>query len=79
MLVCHCNVVSDREIRRAIDAGARDPQAVADACGAGSDCLGCGPSIEQLLDDASMACHAPDELRSLQAHRRRIGVNAAVA
>lgn len=52
MLVCHCNVVTDREIRAAIDAGARDEFDVAEACGAATECGGCLPTVRALLDCA---------------------------
>lgn len=71
MLVCHCNVVTDRQIREAISAGAREPRDVADLCGAGTDCLGCAPHIEDLLADAVLASRDPSGLRSLQARRRQ--------
>lgn len=50
MLVCHCRVVSDREIREAIACGAADDCAIAEACGAGTGCGGCVPTIRELLD-----------------------------
>ena len=70
MLVCHCNVVSDREIREAVMDGATDPAGVTLSCGAGGGCQGCVPLIEQLIEEAAMAFSAPDELRSLHARRR---------
>lgn len=70
MLVCHCNVVTDREIRDAIRAGATDPSAIARHCSAGGDCFGCAPAIERLLEEAAMALHSPRALRSRQARRR---------
>lgn len=53
MLVCHCKVVTDREIRAAVDAGARDEFDVAAACGAGTDCGGCIPTVQQLLGECA--------------------------
>jgi len=53
LLVCHCKVVTDRQIRAAIDAGARDEFDVAAACGAGSDCGGCIPTVQQLLGECA--------------------------
>ena len=49
MLVCHCNGVSDRAIRKAVRRGAVTPREVAGACGAGSCCGGCGPTIRQII------------------------------
>lgn len=50
MIVCHCNVVNDREIRRAIETGAETVVEVTRACGAGGRCGSCTPAIEALLE-----------------------------
>ena len=49
MILCQCNGVSDRKIRRAIDAGASDVEAIGDACGAGTTCGGCHVWLEAML------------------------------
>ena len=49
MFVCHCRKVTDRRICAAIDAGARDPAALATDCGAGGGCGGCLPALQALL------------------------------
>ena len=49
MIVCHCRVVSDRQVRAAIEHGVDDLEGIAEACGAGSDCGGCHPRLEHLL------------------------------
>lgn len=49
MLVCHCNGVSDRHIRRAIREGASTTGDVARSCGAGSCCGGCHDGIRKIL------------------------------
>jgi bacterioferritin-associated ferredoxin len=49
VLLCHCRGVSDRVIDCAIACGARTLDEVADACGAGSQCGGCTPAIDELL------------------------------
>ena len=50
MVVCHCERVNDRTIRKLI----RDPEMTIDdviaGCGAGGRCGGCRDSIEQLLE-----------------------------
>lgn len=51
MIVCHCNVVSDRAIREAIACGAGGVCGVADACRAGTRCGGCLPAVRELLAD----------------------------
>jgi bacterioferritin-associated ferredoxin len=48
MVLCHCAVVSDAVILLEVAAGARDVDAIGDACGAGTVCGGCIPEIERL-------------------------------
>ncbi len=50
MLVCHCKGISQRELERAIAAGACSPGEVTRHCGAGSVCGGCVPVIDELLE-----------------------------
>jgi bacterioferritin-associated ferredoxin len=50
VLICHCNAVSDREVRAAVLDGACDVEEVTSACGAGGDCGSCHASIESLLE-----------------------------
>jgi bacterioferritin-associated ferredoxin len=56
MIVCHCQVVSDRTIRAEIESGARTVGDVARRCGAGTGarCGACRPTIEALLAVHSM-------------------------
>ncbi|WP_432558622.1 (2Fe-2S)-binding protein [Granulicoccus sp. GXG6511] len=49
MIVCHCEVVSDRQIRKAIGNGVACAGAVGLVTGAGTQCGNCLPSIEALL------------------------------
>lgn len=49
MFVCHCRKVTDQRICAAIEAGARDPAALASRCGAGGGCGGCLPAVQALL------------------------------
>ena len=49
MIVCHCQVVSDRVIRTEVDCGALSVDEIADRCGAGSRCGSCRPTIGVLL------------------------------
>lgn len=69
MLVCHCNVVTDREIREAIACGARDEFDVAGMCGAGTGCGGCLETVSRLLADAhcTPGCPVGQALRSARA------------
>ncbi len=51
MLVCHCRAVNEGTIKGCIQDGARDHDAIGDACGAGTECGGCRPIIEELIDE----------------------------
>ncbi len=50
MVVCHCKGICDREVRRAVRAGANHRSAVTRACGAGSVCGGCHATIEEIVE-----------------------------
>jgi len=50
MIVCQCNGVSDRAIRKAIRDGASDRNEVVQACMAGRACGGCVPSIDEIIE-----------------------------
>ena len=49
MIVCHCHGVTDREIRAAVQCGARNCADVADTCGAGSGCGGCHSVVAEIV------------------------------
>lgn len=49
MIVCHCFRVSDREVRRAVTAGACDLASVSRACGAGAGCGGCRSAVAEIV------------------------------
>ncbi len=51
MYVCSCRGVTDREVAQAIVDGADSVGEIARACGAGSNCGGCWPTLELLLDE----------------------------
>lgn len=79
MIVCHCAVVSDSDIRDAIHAGATDVCALAEACGSSRGCGGCLPAIRDEL--VAHGLPTSDELeardiRRILAERR---ISAAVA
>lgn len=48
MIVCHCTGKTDRQIRQAVDSGARSCEEIAQRCDAGTVCGGCVPLIECL-------------------------------
>ena len=60
MWVCHCKGVTDRQIRTAIEAGARTPVEIGTYSRAGTGCGGCLPEVCRLLDDhlTSLAYYA---------------------
>jgi bacterioferritin-associated ferredoxin len=49
MVVCHCAAINDSAIARLRSEGATVGDIIA-ACGAGGDCGGCIPIIEDLLE-----------------------------
>jgi bacterioferritin-associated ferredoxin len=51
MLVCHCERVNDRTIRKCVREGARNHLDIAQACGAGSGCGGCRPVVDELISE----------------------------
>jgi bacterioferritin-associated ferredoxin len=51
MIVCQCKAVRDCEVRTLVQRGACTRAAVTRACGAGSDCGGCRPVIEEIIAD----------------------------
>ncbi len=60
MIVCHCQGINDRELRRRVREGADSPSELARRCGAGVGCGGCRPLIDQILDEE---CREPIPLR----------------
>ena len=50
MYVCHCRAVTDHTIDRELDRGASSIEELAARCGAGAECGGCWPALEDLLD-----------------------------
>jgi bacterioferritin-associated ferredoxin len=49
MVVCHCRGVTDRQVRAAIDDGARTLAQVGMRCGAAQQCGGCRFAVSDLL------------------------------
>ena len=70
MVVCHCEVVSDADLRAVIAAGAGDVDEVTARCGAAGRCGGCVPAVEDLLEEAALATTDLDALLDRQAARR---------
>lgn len=59
MIVCHCNVVNERTVRAAIDAGAETVAEIGMRCKAGTDCEACHPELERLLSERAERGHGP--------------------
>ncbi|MFI1990798.1 bacterioferritin-associated ferredoxin [Actinoplanes sp. NPDC020271] len=51
MFVCICHQVRETQVRTAIRCGARDEEAVGDACGAGTGCGSCLDRIAGLIEE----------------------------
>ena len=49
MMVCLCEGVSERKVRKAIDHGAASVDEVTAMCRAGGRCGGCRPTIDQMV------------------------------
>jgi bacterioferritin-associated ferredoxin len=49
MIICQCNGVSDRAIRKAVRDGASNRNDVVRACTAGEACGGCAPAIDEII------------------------------
>lgn len=63
MVVCHCERVNDRTIRKLIRNSEITVDDVIAACGAGGRCGGCRASIEQLLDNGVRGPGSPTTLK----------------
>jgi bacterioferritin-associated ferredoxin len=49
VIICHCEVTSDRDVVAAINDGARTLEQVCQRTGAGQNCAGCIFSLAQLV------------------------------
>ena len=59
MIVCHCQVVTDRDVVAAVEAGARSVAAVCRSTGAGRDCGSCVFSLKRLVCEHGTTLVAP--------------------
>ena len=53
MVVCLCQGVSEKHVRRAIEGGAQSRREVTRACGAGGVCGGCHSTIAEMIRDCA--------------------------
>jgi bacterioferritin-associated ferredoxin len=70
MIVCQCRRITDRDVNAALERGAEDLVDLATACGAGTDCRGCHPTLEAMLEARRVAVPPKGD-------RRRLAVVAA--
>lgn len=56
MIVCICEVCTDKDITEAIEGGAHTVAQVGQRCGAGTGCGACREYILDMLDDAQATC-----------------------
>ncbi|MBR0683564.1 (2Fe-2S)-binding protein [Roseomonas eburnea] len=49
MIICHCNVLTDGQIRDAIRAGARRPSDTYAACGCRAQCGTCAAELRDII------------------------------
>lgn len=59
MIVCHCQVVNDRAVVAAVQAGARTLGQVCRATGAGKDCGSCVFAVRRLLCEHDVSPAVP--------------------
>jgi bacterioferritin-associated ferredoxin len=52
--VCHCRAVTDRVIEDEVARGATSIEELTVRCGAGAECGGCWPALEELLAHHSL-------------------------
>jgi len=65
VIICHCRVVTDADVREAVDAGAHTVAAVCRSTGAGTDCGSCVFTVKALLcEDDVAAVRTMDDLRT---------------
>lgn len=62
MFVCVCHAVTDREVERAIEGGAKSREEVTRTCRAGGDCGACHQTIDDMIE-----CH--DDQRNSSSER----------
>jgi nitrite reductase (NADH) large subunit len=50
MIICQCNGITDRTIRKVVRDGASNRNEVIRSCTAGTACGGCVPAIDQIIE-----------------------------
>lgn len=64
MILCHCAVVSDRDVRACVESGAGTVREVLDRTGAASYCGGCALAVRACARAA--LCQAEDDVDDLE-------------
>jgi bacterioferritin-associated ferredoxin len=66
MIVCHCSVVSSRDVAQALDTGARTVSEVCRRTGAGQNCGTCVFSVRQVVceHEARRTAEAEETIRA---------------
>lgn len=62
MIVCQCKGITERQIRRAVRNGANGRNEVILACTAGSNCGGCVPMIDSIIEAENDRTRVPSIL-----------------
>lgn len=62
MIICHCGVVSDDDVRRVCADGARTLAQVCRATGAGQDCGSCVFTVKRVLCQHKESVDSPMEV-----------------
>lgn len=82
MIVCHCAVVSDHDVRDHIARGATDVCALAEACGAAQTCGGCLPAVRDELARQGLPTDEhldPRTIRAIVRARRQLIAHTVAA
>lgn len=69
MYVCHCRAVTDRVIEGEVSRGATTLEELSTRCGAGAECGGCWPALEELLHHHSLLHQSQWHRELAHAHR----------
>ncbi|MFY1676530.1 MULTISPECIES: (2Fe-2S)-binding protein [unclassified Streptomyces] len=56
MYVCSCFGVTEQQVKRHVEDGARTPRQIASACKAGTDCGSCVRRIQAILGRGACPC-----------------------
>ena len=59
MIVCSCNVLTDQQVRSALDRGAPRASKVYDGLGCRAQCGRCVHTIKRIMDEMRMVAAAP--------------------